>query len=138
MPNDLATFVSTMAGRLNEDIPTDEAQAHVDTKPTEATDKEHAVDYVTQTPEPDVPARVAQDPEVQAHVLKTQGRETDKATASKGRHNTSFSTPKVEPSHPAEAAASSSPKSSQRGALVGTIVGAALAFLIDMLRLRRR
>jgi YihY family inner membrane protein len=138
IPNDLATFVSTMAGRLNEDIPTDEAQAHVDTKPTEAADKEHTVDYVTETSEPDVPPRVAQDPEIQAHVLKTQGRETGKATASKGPDNTSFSTPKGKPSHPAQGAASYSPKSSQRGALVGAIVGAALAFLIDMLRLHRR
>ncbi len=104
----------------------------------EAADKEHTVDYVTQTSEPDVPERVAQDPEIQAQVLKTQGRETGKATASKGPDNTSFSTPKGEPSHPAQGAASYSPKSSQRGALVGAIVGAALAFLIDMLRLRRR
>lgn len=96
------------------------------------------MDYVTETSEPDVPPRVAQDPEIQAHVLKTQGRETGKATASKGPDNTSFSTPKGEPSHPTEGAASYSPKSSQRGALVGAIVGAALAFLIDMLRLHRR
>ena len=81
IPNDLATFVSTMAGKLNEDIPSDEAQEHVDTKPTEAADKEHAVGYVTQTQEPDVPERVAQDPEVQDQVLKRQGRETGKTTA---------------------------------------------------------
>src|SRR2546421_7311914 len=81
IPNDLATFVSTMAGKLHEDIPSDEAQEHVDTKPTEAADKEHAVGYVTQTQEPDVPERVAQDPEVQDQVLKRQGRETGKTTA---------------------------------------------------------
>jgi YihY family inner membrane protein len=81
IPNDLATFVSTMAGKLNEDIPSDESQDHVDTKPTEAADKEHAVGYVTQTQEPDVPQRVAQDPEVQDQVLKRQGRETGKTTA---------------------------------------------------------
>jgi membrane protein len=137
IPNDLATFVSTMAGRLNQDIPSDEAQEHVNTKPTEAADKEHAVDYVTQTPEPDVPERVAQDPEVQAHVLKTQGGETDKATTSKGRDTTAFSTPKGEPSHTGKGAATS-PASVQRGALVGAIMGAALIFLIDILHLRNR
>lgn len=138
IPNDLATFVSTMVGRLNEDIPADEAQAHVDTKPTEVADKEHTVDYVTQTQEPDVPERVAQDPEVQDHVLKTQGRETGNATARTGRPNASSSTQKVKRSHTVEVTESSSHKSSQRGALVGAIIGAALAFLIDVLRLRRR
>jgi YihY family inner membrane protein len=72
IPNDLATFVSTMAGKLNEDIPADEAQAHVDTKPTDVADKEHAVDFVTETQEQDVPQRVSQDPEIQAEVLKRQ------------------------------------------------------------------
>ena len=81
IPNDLATFVSTMAGKMNQDIPSDEAQEHVDTKPTEAADKEHAVGYVTQTQEPDVPQRVAQDPEIQDQVLKRQGRESGKTTA---------------------------------------------------------
>jgi YihY family inner membrane protein len=137
IPNDLATFVSTMAGKLNEDVPADEAQEHVDTKPTESADKEHAVDYVTQTPEPDVPERVAQDPEVQEHVLKTQGRETGNGTARKGRREAS-STQKVERSHTAAATASSPQKSSPRGVLVGALVGTALVFLVDVLRLRRK
>jgi YihY family inner membrane protein len=83
IPNDLATFVSTMAGKLNEDIPADEAQAHVDTKPTDVADKEHAVDFVTQTQEQDVPQRVAQDPEIQTEVLKTRGRQAGRRQTQK-------------------------------------------------------
>jgi hypothetical protein len=72
-----------MAGKLNEDIPADEAQAHVDTKPTDVADKEHAVDFVTQTQEQDVPQRVAQDPEIQTEVLKTRGRQAGRRQTQK-------------------------------------------------------
>jgi YihY family inner membrane protein len=41
LPNDLATFVSTMAGVLNKDIPAEEAPSHVDPKPTERADRGH-------------------------------------------------------------------------------------------------
>ncbi len=138
IPNDLATFVSTMAGRLNEDIPEDEAEAHVNPKPTEVKDKEHAVEYVTQTQEPDVPERVAQDPEVQDSVLKRKGRETSNAPRSNEDRSNSSSTQKVEQSHTTKVAESSSRKSSDRGAIVGAIVGAALVFMVDVLRLRRK
>ncbi|MBV9019574.1 MAG: YihY/virulence factor BrkB family protein [Ktedonobacteraceae bacterium] len=74
LPNDVATFVSTMGGRLNDDSPTDEAKAHVDSRPTEKADKEHVVDFVLETQEPDVPPRVAQDPKVQEEVLQRQRR----------------------------------------------------------------
>ena len=138
IPNDLATFVSTMAGRLNEDIPADESEAHVNPKPTEVKDKEHAVEFVTQTEERDVPERVAQDPEIQDSVLKRTGRETGNASMSDGRRSDSSSTQKVEQSRTKEGAESSSRKSSERGAVVGAIVGTALVFLVDVLGLRRR
>lgn len=35
IPNDLATFVTTMAGKLNQDIPTNEGSPHTNPKPTE-------------------------------------------------------------------------------------------------------
>ncbi len=38
LPNDLATFVSTMAGKLNRDIPETEAPLHVDSRPTDLVD----------------------------------------------------------------------------------------------------
>jgi uncharacterized BrkB/YihY/UPF0761 family membrane protein len=47
MPNDLVSFVTTLAGTLNQDIPVKEAQTHVDTQPTEQATKEHAIDVVT-------------------------------------------------------------------------------------------
>jgi len=41
LPNDLATFVGTMAGTLNKDIPDAEAASHVDPRPTERADRKH-------------------------------------------------------------------------------------------------
>ncbi len=41
IPNDIVTFVSTMAGKLNKDMSPVEATTHVDTKPTEDADQVH-------------------------------------------------------------------------------------------------
>ncbi|GAC1391575.1 MAG: hypothetical protein NVS4B11_32710 [Ktedonobacteraceae bacterium] len=41
IPNDIVTFVSTMAGKLNKDMSPVESAAHVDTKPTEEADQLH-------------------------------------------------------------------------------------------------
>lgn len=41
IPNDLVTFLSTMAGKLNKDFPAAEASVHVDTKPTDRADEAH-------------------------------------------------------------------------------------------------
>jgi len=41
LPNDLATFVSTMAGKLNRDIPEAESPSHVNPQPTDLADKAH-------------------------------------------------------------------------------------------------
>jgi YihY family inner membrane protein len=41
LPNDLATFVTTMGGTLNEDRPATESPSHVDPRPTEHKDMEH-------------------------------------------------------------------------------------------------
>lgn len=138
IPNDLATFVSTMAGKLNEDIPKDEAETHVDTRPTEAADKEHTVDYVTKTPEPDVPKRVASDPEVQAQALKEQRQPSENVSAHNANVKASPSGQNVEQSHTSKQVQTSSQMPSQRGALVGAIFGAVLMLLIDILRLRRK
>jgi YihY family inner membrane protein len=138
IPNDLATFVSTMAGKLNEDIPADEAKAHVDTKPTDVADKEHAVDFVTETQEQDVPQRVSQDPEIQAEVLKTQGRPAGNSQTEKQQQPLSRSDRQLEQSQTSKKSDSSPHTSSQGGALVGAIMGAVLVFLVEMLRLRRK
>lgn len=41
LPNDLATFVSTMAGKLNRDMPQSESPSHVNPQPTDRADKAH-------------------------------------------------------------------------------------------------
>lgn len=41
LPNDLATFVSTMGGKLNQDKPGNEAHPHQDAGPTERADRAH-------------------------------------------------------------------------------------------------
>jgi len=48
LPNDLATFVSTMAGALNQDIPASEAASHVDPKFTEKADQRHIAEVRTE------------------------------------------------------------------------------------------
>ncbi|MDQ6643419.1 MAG: hypothetical protein M3Y76_03135, partial [Chloroflexota bacterium] len=55
MPNDLVSFVTTMAGKLNQDIPEMEAQTHVDIQSTEQADQEHAADVVTKIEAHDAP-----------------------------------------------------------------------------------
>ncbi|GAC1299407.1 MAG: YihY/virulence factor BrkB family protein [Ktedonobacteraceae bacterium] len=55
MPNDLVSFVTTMAGKLNQDIPAKEAQTHVDTQSTEQADQEHAAEVITKTEARDAP-----------------------------------------------------------------------------------
>ena len=41
LPNDLATFVSTVAGNINRDRPSSESASHVNAKPTEQADDAH-------------------------------------------------------------------------------------------------
>jgi uncharacterized BrkB/YihY/UPF0761 family membrane protein len=55
MPNDLVTFATTMAGKLNQDIPADEGQTRVDTNPTEQAHQAHTLDILNQTEEHDGP-----------------------------------------------------------------------------------
>ncbi|GHO77484.1 hypothetical protein KSD_52550 [Ktedonobacter sp. SOSP1-85] len=44
LPNNLITFVSTMAGKLNKDIPEKEAEAIVNIKATELADRQHVAE----------------------------------------------------------------------------------------------
>lgn len=41
LPNNLATFISTMGARLNHDLPEEESPHHLDPKPTEKADDRH-------------------------------------------------------------------------------------------------
>jgi len=69
LPYDLATFVSTMMGKLNEDIPADASQAHIDATPTDQAHEENAVEFESQTKERNVPELVS---DVQVDVLKNK------------------------------------------------------------------
>jgi len=51
LPNDLATFVSTMAGTLNSDIPKSEAETHQNPAPTEAKERAHIAEVRNQQEE---------------------------------------------------------------------------------------
>jgi YihY family inner membrane protein len=51
MPNDLATFVSTMAGTLNRDIPESEAKTHQNPQPTKSKEKAHIAEVRDQQEE---------------------------------------------------------------------------------------
>lgn len=156
MPNDLATFVSTMAGKLNDDIPSDEGDAHVNTKPTDQADKEHAVDFVKETDERDVPQSVSEDPDVQDAVQKRQGGNVGGASnqgdgrrddqpqqkaAGSPRH-ASIDAKENNANRPTrqDVSASASPRQeiSQRGIVIGVVAGALLTFLIEALHLRDR
>lgn len=44
LPNDLVTFVSTMGGKLNRDIPEAESDTHVNPRPTDSADRAHVSD----------------------------------------------------------------------------------------------
>lgn len=59
IPNDIVTFVSTMAGKLNKDLSPDEASSHVDTKPTDTADDRHIVEARMQKPTRDVSSRMS-------------------------------------------------------------------------------
>src|SRR6266516_2624903 len=44
LTNDLVTFISTMSGKLNRDMPTSESSTHTNTAPTDRADKAHVRD----------------------------------------------------------------------------------------------
>ncbi len=158
LPNDLATFVSTMAGRINEDIPSDEGKDHINTKPTEQADKSHVVNYVKKTDERDVPQQVAEDPEVQREVQKRQGgsaenvgsngnggnRGGDERATSTAQSRTSVSSQSGSTSLPNKPAtqevSTSRPNQAipQQGIVIGVVAGTVISFLVEMLRLRKK
>jgi YihY family inner membrane protein len=56
LPNDLVTFVSTMGGKLNHDIPAAESDPHIDTHPTDLADKAHIAHELQNTEKVETPA----------------------------------------------------------------------------------
>jgi YihY family inner membrane protein len=112
LPNDLATFVSTMGGKLNRDIPETEATEHVETRPTDLADKAHVAEARQQEEQISHKNLTKQQQIAAQHVAKNASEE------SKTRKNK-----KVRPS--------------KLWTTIEVITGSLLAFLIEWLRLRR-
>jgi YihY family inner membrane protein len=113
LPNDLATFVSTMAGKLNRDIPEAEATPHKDTQATDLADKNHI-------------ARVRQQEEQNAQKNLEKQRHVAARAIAKNEAEESKSK-KV-----------SKPRPSKLWTTVEVITGSLLAFLLEWIRLRRK
>src|SRR5207244_12480510 len=78
IPNDLVTFVSTMAGRLNRDFPADESASHQNTKPTIGADKAHIANSLKQ--ERQIEEKNAQKQQHIAATNLSHDKETQKAS----------------------------------------------------------
>ena len=111
IPNDLVTFVSTMAGRLNRDFPTAESSSHQSAKPTVNADKAHIADTLKQ--ERHTQEKNAQKQQrIVATNLSRDKKETQKA---------------VHPRGPSKVTTA-----------LEVIAGSALAMIIELLRLRQK
>ena len=75
MPDNLATFVSTMAGKLNRDIPETEAKSHQDPQQTEREDKAHIADAREQEIHTQQENQEKQQAVIQRHDKHTQQEE---------------------------------------------------------------
>ena len=110
IPNDLVTFVSTMAGRLNRDFPADESASHQNPKPTIGADKAHIANSLKQ--ERQIEEKNAQKQQHIAAANLSYDKETEKAS---------------QPQSP-----------SKLTTALAVIAGSALAMLIELLRLRQK
>jgi len=113
LPDDLATFVSTMAGKLNRDIPESEAHPHKDAQATNLADKSH-IARVRQQEE----QNTCENQEKQRHVA-AQAIAKSEVEASKAK--------KVKKPH-----------TSKLWTTIEVITGSLLAFLLEWIRLRRK
>jgi YihY family inner membrane protein len=110
IPNDLVTFVSTMAGRLNRDFPTAEAPSHQNAKPTVSADKAHIADTLKE--ERQVQEKNAQKQQriAVSNLSRDQARQKAPRTQSPSKLTTALE----------------------------VIAGSALAMIIELLRLRQK
>ncbi|MBE3559023.1 MAG: YihY/virulence factor BrkB family protein [Ktedonobacteraceae bacterium] len=109
LPNDLATFVSTMGGKLNRDIPAEEGHPHVTAETTERADKAHVAEARTQE------EQFRQENEQQQQKIVASAAAQGKVK--KGKK--ALATPRML-------------------TVLEVALGSALAFIIELLRLRRR
>ncbi len=113
LPNDLATFASTMAGQLNKDRPEVESESHVDARPTMNADKRH----LTETREQD--GRTEQkNARRQKEIASTALAKDNVKTTAKAKDNTAKGPSKT-------------------ATLIEVAAGTVLTVVIELLRLRR-
>jgi YihY family inner membrane protein len=113
LPDDLATFVSTMGGKLNRDTPEAEADPHKDAQATNLADKSHI-------------ARVRQQEEQNTRENQEKQRHVAASAIAKNEVKESKSKKARRP-HP-----------SKLWTAVEVITGSLLAFLLEWIRLRRK
>jgi YihY family inner membrane protein len=114
LPNDLATFVSTMAGTLNKDIPASETSPHVDPQPTERADRRHITEV-----------RIEEQENLQKNIQK-QNDIVQKELAKDKQQNQK----NLRDRHKAQ------PNKIQT--LVSVVLGSVLTMLIELLRQKQR
>jgi YihY family inner membrane protein len=112
LPNDLATFISTMAGTLNKDIPASEGSPHINPQPTERADRRHIAEIRIEEQESLRKNAQKQNEIVQKELAK------DKQQKQRTRRESLLSN-KIQP-------------------LVSVVFGSALAMLIELLRQKQR
>ncbi len=112
LPNDLVTFVSTMGGKLNRDIPDAESDAHVNPRPTESKDRAHISDELQHEEKVQTRNKHIQ------HQIASAAHSNDEARdAAKDRKKQAQG-------------------SNRMVAIVSAVAGTALAFLFQILSLR--
>lgn len=112
LPNDLVTFVSTMGGKLNRDIPEEESDTHVNAHPTDSADRAHISDELQHEEK-----------------VQTKNKHIQHQIASAAQSN-----------HQGRAAAKERKKQAQGPgkmmAVLSAVAGTALAFIFQILSLR--
>jgi YihY family inner membrane protein len=110
IPNDLVTFVSTMAGTLNRDIPESEDQIHQNPQPTETEERAHIAEVR------------AQQEEIQA-----ENQERQRSLVARLLH-TRKHTPPPQEAH----------KQSKIWTIISVIVGSLMTIVIELQQLRNK
>jgi hypothetical protein len=109
LPNDLVTFVSTMAGKLNRDIPETEASSHVNPQSTDLADR--------------------------AHISSTREREEDNQLANSQKQEQIVS--KTRPKFARLARKSHTKQPGTLPTALGVVLGSILTIVIELLRQRQ-
>lgn len=110
LPNDLATFVSTLGGKLNKDRPNVEADSHMDSRPTDKADDRQIADARSQE-----------------HQTMQRNQRKQQQLASQAAASNTVKEKKQHAKGP-----------SKLPTLIEVALGSTIAFIIEFLRLRRR